>query len=90
MGESNTAVSAYTLYMHLQQYCFHPSICLVVRASPPEPEGRGFGGRPRQTKVFKTGSSGFPTPLLALSIMGIALRLARQWQGNGLVKYWLK
>ena len=25
MGESNTVVSAYTLYRHLQQYCFHPS-----------------------------------------------------------------
>ena len=27
MDESNTAVSAYTLYRHLQQYCSHPSIC---------------------------------------------------------------
>ena len=27
MGESNTVVSAYTLYRHLQQYCSHPSIC---------------------------------------------------------------
>ena len=26
MSESNTVVSAYTLYRHLQQYCFHPSI----------------------------------------------------------------
>ena len=26
-GESNTVVSAYTLYRHLQQYCSHPSIC---------------------------------------------------------------
>ena len=26
MGESNTLVSAYTLYRHLQQYCSHPSI----------------------------------------------------------------
>ena len=25
MGESNTIVSAYTLYRHLQQYCFHSS-----------------------------------------------------------------
>ena len=24
MGESNTVVSAYTLYRHLQQYCFYP------------------------------------------------------------------
>ena len=24
MGESNTVVSAYTLYRHLQQYCSHP------------------------------------------------------------------
>ena len=37
---------------------------------------------------FKTGSSDFPP--LALRIMGIALRLARQCQDNGLVKYWLK
>ena len=26
MGESNTVVSAYTMYRHLQQYCSHPSI----------------------------------------------------------------
>ena len=26
MGESNTDVSAYTLYKHLQQYCSHPSM----------------------------------------------------------------
>ena len=25
-GESNTAVTAYTMYRHLQQYCSHPSI----------------------------------------------------------------
>ena len=24
MGESNTVVSAYTTYRHLQQYCSHP------------------------------------------------------------------
>ena len=29
MGESNTIVSAYTLYRHLQQYCSHPSICCL-------------------------------------------------------------
>ena len=28
MGESNTVVSAYTLYRHLQQYCSHLSICI--------------------------------------------------------------
>ena len=28
MGESNTVVSAYTMYRHLQQYCSHPSICI--------------------------------------------------------------
>ena len=27
MGESDTVVSAYTLYRHLQQYCSHPSNC---------------------------------------------------------------
>ena len=27
MGESNTVVSANTLYRHLQQYCSHPSLC---------------------------------------------------------------
>ena len=26
MGESNTIVSAYTMYRHLQYYCSHPSI----------------------------------------------------------------
>ena len=26
MGESNTVRSLYTMYMHLQQYCAHPSI----------------------------------------------------------------
>ena len=44
--------------------------------------------RPRQAKVLKTCSSGFPP--LALRIMGVALRLARQCQDNRLVKYWLK
>ena len=29
MGESNTVVSAYTLYGHLQQYCSHPLIRAV-------------------------------------------------------------
>ena len=32
MGESNTVVSAYTLYRHLQQYCSHPSICWQRRS----------------------------------------------------------
>ena len=32
MGESNTVVSAYTLYRHLQQYWSHPSI-LAVRVN---------------------------------------------------------
>ena len=32
MGESNTVVSAYTLYRHLQQYSFHPLVCF--RLSP--------------------------------------------------------
>ena len=31
MGESNTVVSAYTLYRHLQQYCSHPLICAQHR-----------------------------------------------------------
>ena len=26
MGESNTVVSDYTMYRHLEQYCFHPAI----------------------------------------------------------------
>ena len=30
MGESNTVVSAYIMYRHLQQYCSHPSICSVM------------------------------------------------------------
>ena len=47
---------------------------------------RKFDPRPRQTKIFKTVSSGYPP--LALRIMGIALRLAHQFQDNGLVKYW--
>ena len=29
MGESNTVVSAYTTYRHLQQYCFHPAISSI-------------------------------------------------------------
>ena len=28
MGESNSVISAYTLYRHLQQYCFHPLTCV--------------------------------------------------------------
>ena len=34
MGESNTVVSACTMYRHLQQYCSHPSIgeiCYFVK-----------------------------------------------------------
>ena len=27
MVESNTVVSAYTMYRHLQQYCSQPSVC---------------------------------------------------------------
>ena len=32
MDESNTVVSAYTMYRHLQQYCSHPSnsLCILV------------------------------------------------------------
>ena len=30
MDESNTVLSAYTMYRHLQQYCSHPSICEKV------------------------------------------------------------
>ena len=31
MGESDTVVSAYTIYRHLQQYCCHPSVCLKFK-----------------------------------------------------------
>ena len=34
MGESNTVVSAYTLYRHLQQYCSHPSEFSVSNVVP--------------------------------------------------------
>ena len=30
MGDSNTGVSAYTMYRHLHQYCSHPSILLSI------------------------------------------------------------
>ena len=30
MGESNSAVSAYKMYRHLQKYCSHPSICATL------------------------------------------------------------
>ena len=63
---------------------------LLVTASASWLVDRGFDPQPRQTKVFKTGSSGFPTHPLTLGIMGIALRLARQCQDNELVNYWLK
>ena len=33
MGESNTVVSACTMYRHLQQYCSYPSICIYLSAS---------------------------------------------------------
>ena len=50
-----------------------------------------FNPRLRQTKVFKTGSSGFlPWHSGLSSHQGIALQLARQCQDSGLVKYWLK
>ena len=45
--------------------------------------GRWFDPRQRQTKVFKTGSSGFPP---WRSELWIVLRLARQCQDNALVK----
>ena len=61
---------------------------LEVRESASLEGGHGFDFWPRQTIVFKTGSSGFP--LLALRIMEISLRLVRQCQDNVLVKYWLK
>ena len=35
MGESNTIVSAYTLYRHLQWYCSHPSIHCNMRSLKP-------------------------------------------------------
>ena len=66
---------------------------LVVRAPSSWVGIRGSDPRPRQTKVFQTGSSGFtppPPPPPALRIMGIALRLAHQWQDNGLFRYWLE
>ena len=34
MGESNTVVSAYTMYRHLQQYCCHPSTGLYASNLP--------------------------------------------------------
>ena len=49
--------------------------------------GRRFESRPRQTKVFKLVVVISP---LKLRIMGIALRLFRQCQDNGLIKFWLK
>ena len=30
MGESNTVISAYTVYRHLQQYCSPLSICIYI------------------------------------------------------------
>ena len=33
LGESNTVVSAYTMYRHLQQYCSHPSIWCFLKAT---------------------------------------------------------
>ena len=35
MDESNTVVSAYTMYRHLQQYCSHPSECSVLKRQLP-------------------------------------------------------
>ena len=34
MGESNTILSAYTLYRHLEQCCSHPSTCIIVKYKP--------------------------------------------------------
>ena len=61
---------------------------VMVRVSASWTRGRGFDPRLRQTKVFKTGSSDF-LPWRS-GLWGIALRLARQCQDNGLVKYWIK
>ena len=49
--------------------------------------GRRFESRPRQTKIFKLVVVISP---LKLRIMGTALRLFRQCQANGLIKFWLK
>ena len=40
MGESNTVVSAYTMYRHLQQYCCHPSNYCYLTKEKPIPVGR--------------------------------------------------
>ena len=45
-------------YKELGKYFYHGG-GLVVRASALWAGGHGFDLRPRQTKVFKTGSSGF-------------------------------
>ena len=37
MGESNTVVSAYSTYRHLQQYCSHPSIYCMYLKGPLHP-----------------------------------------------------
>ena len=33
MDDSNTVVSAYTMYKHLQQCCSHPSQCISLKIS---------------------------------------------------------
>ena len=38
MGENNTVVSAYTKYRHLQQYCSHPLVCLILDCLKSEKE----------------------------------------------------
>ena len=60
---------------------------LVIREPPHEREVVGSIPSDDRPKSLRLVVVAF---LLALRIIGIALRLAHQCQDNGLVKYWLK
>ena len=87
ISENSTNIDVFSdMYIFDWRPCLKSSnhrSSLVVREG-----SRGFYLRPRQNKVFKSGSRGFPP--LALRITAIALRLVGQCQDNGPVKYWSK
>ena len=60
---------------------------LVVRAVALLVGDRGFDPWPRQTKIFKTGRSGFP---LGAQDYGNSTTTVCKCQDNGLLKHWSK
>ena len=68
MGESNTVRSLYTMYMHLQQYCAHPSIYISTTFMQHSKQffkkfGEG-GGEEKRKKIVYLKQLSFLAPLV--------------------------